>query len=78
MTDGPRGDTYEEYYQNMLSMVNKLLELGFLIHPRKSQWIPSQVVEILGFIVNLVAMTVSVKREDQGHPRHLPFFSSKS
>ena len=40
----------------------KLRELGFLIHPSKSQLTPTQVIEHLGFTINTQTMSVSVPR----------------
>lgn len=36
------------------------IDLGFKVHPDKSVFIPSQKLEFLGFIVDLVKMTVSL------------------
>ena len=42
----------------------KLLgNLGFVVHPEKSVFAPSQEVEYLGFIINSVTMTVRLTTE---------------
>ena len=37
--------------------------LGLLIHPKKSLDIPSQIVTVLGFIINSLDMTISLTTE---------------
>ena len=39
------------------------VHLGFLLHPKKCMLIPSQQVNILGFIINSVTMTISISEE---------------
>jgi len=40
-------------------------ELGFIVHPVKSQFEPSQIITFLGFIINTVDMTVSLPERKQ-------------
>ena len=44
--------------KNVWKCVKLLGNLGFVIHPEKSVFAPSQEVEYLGFITNSVTMTV--------------------
>lgn len=38
-------------------------KLGLVVHPDKSTFIPTQVLTILGFVINSVAMTIHLTRE---------------
>ena len=46
--------------QNILKIISSLDSLGFVIHPEKSTFLPSQEIEFLGFLINSVTMTVSL------------------
>ena len=52
--------TFEECFTNVLTIVALLRSLGFVIHPDKSGFIPRQIVEYLGFIINSIKMTLSL------------------
>ena len=54
------GDTFEEYKDTVIDTCNLLIKLGFSIHPDKSQFIPVQKVEYLGFTLDSTSMTVSL------------------
>jgi len=44
--------------------INDLLDsLGFIIHPEKSEFEPKQVLEFLGFILNIIDMTVTLTKK---------------
>ena len=60
-----RGDTFAECRDAVLATVNLLLKLGFFIHPEKSQLIPVQKIEYLGFFINSVKMKMSLKKTKQ-------------
>ena len=53
-----QGKTYEECLKNVIETMSLFAELGFVIHPIKSNLIPSQELTILGFILNSVDMSV--------------------
>ena len=53
-----QGKTYEECLKIVIETMSLLAELGFVIHPIKSNLIPSQQLTILGFIQNSVYMSV--------------------
>ena len=40
--------------------MNIFQELGFVIHPEKSQIVPTQEIKFLGFIINSREMTISL------------------
>ena len=46
--------------------MNLSKELGFQIHPEKSQLTPKQILEYLGFIINSRDMPVKLTRSNQG------------
>ena len=49
------GDTYKDLYTKLL-----LEGLGFHIHPKKSVFLPTEVITFLGFEINTVNMTISL------------------
>ena len=62
--------TYEECLKNVIDTIKLLEELGFVVHPLKSVLIPWQEIEILGFVINTVFMTVELtldKKESFGN-----------
>ena len=46
-------------------------ELGFTVHPEKSCFKPTQVIEFLGFVLNSVLMQVSISRDKADNVRKL-------
>ena len=50
-------------FKNVWKCVKLLGNLGFVVHPEKSVFAPSQEVEYLGFIINSVTMTVRLATE---------------
>ena len=50
-------DTFEDA---VIDSCDLLIKLGFSIHPDKSQFIPVQKIEYLGFTLDSTAMTVSL------------------
>ena len=59
------GDTFEECRDAVLAAVNLLLKLGFSIHPQKSQLIPVQKTEYLGFLIDSAKMKISLAKLKQ-------------
>ena len=53
-----QGDDYEDCDNNVLDTAKLLHSLGFIIHPEKSSFIPSQIITILGFKINSILMKV--------------------
>lgn len=47
-------------FDNVWKCAQKLDKLGFVIHPKKSVFIPSQEIEYLGFLINSVTMTIKL------------------
>lgn len=58
-----QGRTYTDCVHNVIDTVSQLDPLGFVIHPDKSVFIPTQVLVILGFIINTVTMTIYLTAE---------------
>ena len=56
------GDSVEDCWNNVLDTVNMFQSLGFVIHPDKSVFEPTQKV-FLGFIIDSKNMTVSLTDE---------------
>ena len=59
------GDTCTECRDAVLTTVNLLLKLGFSIHPEKSQLIPVQKIEYLGFLFDSVKMKILLTKTKQ-------------
>ena len=53
-----QGDTLQACYRAVLDTMLLFTDLGFIIHPRKSTFVPSRDLKILGFILNSELMTV--------------------
>lgn len=58
-----QGKTYEQCVSNVLDTFLQFEELGFIIHPDKSAFIPSQELVLLGFIINSIDMTIILTPE---------------
>ena len=54
------GETYEECLTGSIETIKMFLSLGFLIHPDKSTFLPTQKLTYLGFIFDSVNMLLSV------------------
>ena len=54
------GNTFEECKDAVIDTCDLLLKLRFSIHPDKSQFIPVQKTEYLGFNLDSTSMTVSL------------------
>ena len=54
-----QGDTFEECKHNVRDSVSLFAKLGFLPHPEKSVFEPTQKIIFLGFVINSVIMTIS-------------------
>ena len=58
-----QGQTYEKCVLNVIDTTVLLDKLGLVVHPEKSTFIPTQVLTILGFVINSVTMTIHLTRE---------------
>ena len=56
-------DTKENCTTNIIDTDTSLRSLGFKVHAEKSQFLPTQELDILGFTINSVKMTVLLKTE---------------
>ena len=56
-------DTKENCIKNITDTVTLLSSLGFTVHAKKSQFLPIQKLDILGFTINSVNMMISLKKE---------------
>ena len=57
------GNDYNECGSNVIDTVKLLDALGFVPHPKKSVFIPTQTLVFLGFLLNSINMTVSLTSE---------------
>ena len=51
--------------------LQKFDELGFIIHPEKSVFNPSQTITLLGFIINSVKMTITLTDEKRAEIKQI-------
>ena len=58
-----QGESYTECFQNVVDSVDLFQKLGFVIHPDKSVFKPTQTLTFLGFIIDSVNMTVKLTAE---------------
>ena len=58
-----QGQTYGKCVLNVIDTTVLLDKLGLVVHPKKSTFIPTQVITILGFVINSVAMTIQLTME---------------
>ena len=58
-----QGQTYEECVQNVIDTTVLSDNLGLVVHPEKTIFIPTQVLTTLGFVINSVTMTIQMTRE---------------
>ena len=54
------GGTFEEFKDAVIHTCDLLIKLGFSKHPDKSQFIPVQKIEYLGFTLDSTSITVSL------------------
>ena len=53
-----QGQTHEKCVLKVIDTTVLLDKLGLIVHPEKSTFIPTQVLTILGFVINSVTMTI--------------------
>jgi hypothetical protein len=61
------GASFFECWTNFLDTVELLRSLGFVIHPKKTTFMPSTCTEFLGFIIDSILMTVTLTLEKKQH-----------
>lgn len=71
-----QGRTYTDCVQNVIDTVSQLDPLGFVIHPDKSVFIPTQVLVVLGFVINTVTMTIYLTTEKGNFDRPMTLSAS--
>ena len=55
-----QGETFAECHKNVIDTIALFTKLGFHIHPEKSVFTPSQKLTFLGFVLDSIAMTVTL------------------
>ena len=58
-----KGQDFDECASNVMATVALFRRLGFVVHPEKSVLIPTQQMVFLGFVIDSIAMTVSLTTE---------------
>ena len=58
-----QGRNYDDCVKNVIDTTVLLDKLGLVVHPENASFIPSQVLVILGFIINSLTMTIQLTTE---------------
>ena len=58
-----KGHNYVTCKNNICDTINLMSELGFIVHPKKSVIIPTQIICFLGFILNSILMRVTLPED---------------
>lgn len=58
-----QGQTYQNCVHNVIDTTILLDKLGLVVHPEKSTFIPTQVLTILRFVINSMAITIQLTKE---------------
>ena len=64
-----QGSTKTKCVSNIVASIKKLRSLGFTIHVGKSNLIPTQKLDILGFTIDSVAIDGFFKRNKKERPK---------
>ena len=65
------GETFQICLQNITTAAAIFTRFGFIPHPKKSVLIPTQVIEVLGRVVNSVSMTVHLTTKKESSTLNL-------
>ena len=60
-----QGDGYQDCLANVVDTIKLFDSLGFIIHPEKSVFIPTQIITFLGFVLDSRIMTVCLTQQKQ-------------
>ena len=60
-----QSDTYEGCVNTILTTFRQFNDLGFVVHPEKSEFIPKQNIKFLGFILDSRSMTITLPAEQR-------------
>lgn len=66
-----KSQSYKSCLDNIMKIIEEFQYLGFVVHPNKSKFEPSQVITFLGFVLNSREMTVSLTTEKEKKLKHL-------
>lgn len=61
-----QGGSFEECLANVLDTVKMFLSLGFILHPQKSVFTPTQKLVFWGFVLDSVQMKICLTNEKTG------------
>ena len=65
------GQKFEECFDTVLSTVSLLQELGFVIQPIKSIFVPTQKITFLGFETGTLNMTLTLTSKNKENKRNI-------
>ena len=60
-----QGDGYQDCLANVADTIKLFDSLGFIVHPEKSVFIPTQIITFLGFVLDSRIMTVYLTQQKQ-------------
>ena len=69
-------DTYEDCAVSVAEIILTFDKLGFVVHPQKSVFIPTQNLLFLGFVINSITVTLTLtvhKKQKFKYHLHIPY-----
>ena len=66
-----KASSFKQCETYLTKIINIFQELGFIIHPEKSQIVPSQELKFIGFIINSREMAISLTPEKKAHIKNI-------
>ena len=63
--------TFQESFDNVLTKISLLQELGFVIHPKKSIFVPTQKITFLGFEIDTLNMALTLTSNQKENIRNI-------
>ena len=66
-----QGNTYEAFLQTIESRIELLQNLGFTMHPTKSNLTPTQRSTFLGLVIDFVQVTLEITAEKKNQIHNL-------
>ena len=63
MTFFLKGEYYSKCERSMITAMELFNDLGYVIHPEKSVFLPAKIITFLGFEINSQEMTVELSTE---------------
>ena len=65
------GHSFQKSFENIVKIVKLFKKLGFVLHPEKSVFIPVQIIEYLGFVINSISMIITLTEKRKKRIKNL-------